>query len=535
MADNEIRITPTTTSAAAEVRPRSHGSFPRGLGLVPSSSFTEGRFGRMFRDVPVYEHDMRQLGALAESMIAPIDLKDTEPVVPGAEDEDENPVIPAGFTYLGQFIDHDITFDPASSLQRQNDPDGLHDYRTPRFDLDSVYGRGPADQPYLYQSDGVRMLLGRDLDGGAGRPANGPDLPRNSLGRALTGDPRNDENLIVSQLQSLFLRFHNTMADRLADTGLTGADLFRETQRQVRWHYQWVVVHDFLGRVVDGSDGVAGRTRGVVDDVLRTDVYRTSDGDVRRTRARLEFYAPRVDPFMPVEFSVAAYRFGHSMVRPSYFINDVVKAGRNNARIPLFSLSTGPLDNLNGFRPLPDQWGIQWKYFYDISSAEPAQRSYKIDTQLANPLGALPAAPDMPSLALRNLTRGVRLGLPSGQTIARAMGITPLTDAQLGIDTIAPDYAGDSPLWHYILKEAEVLCGAQHLGPVGGRIVCETLVGLLAGDPLSYLRVEPGWQPELAVNGRFGMAELVAFTEAKVLPTSAPRTPAMAGRGRETS
>jgi hypothetical protein len=536
MADTESR-TPAATSAPVQIRPRSHGSTPRGLGLVPSSSFTEGRFGRMFRDVPVYEHDTRQLDALAKSMIAPIDLRDTTPVVAGAVDEDENPVIPAGFTYLGQFIDHDITFDPASSLQRQNDPDALHDFRTPRFDLDSVYGRGPADQPYLYQSDGVRMLLGRDVDGGPGGAANGPDLPRNSLGRALTGDPRNDENLIVSQLQSLFLRFHNALAEQVAAAGLTGADLFKETQRLVRWHYQWVVVHDFLGRVVDGAGGGATLSHSVVDDVLRTDVYGTSGGDVRRTRARLEFYAPKVDPFMPVEFSVAAYRFGHSMVRPSYFINDVVKAARNNARLPIFSASTGPLDNLNGFRPLPDRWGIQWKYFYDVggAGAEPPQRSYKIDTQLVNPLGALPAAPDMPSLALRNLIRGARLALPSGQTVARAMGITPLTDSQLGIDTVAPDYKGDSPLWHYILKEAEVLAEGHHLGPVGGRIVCETLVGLLAGDPLSYLRVEPGWQPELAVNGQFGMAELVAFTEGSTVAPTGPRAPAMAGSGRETS
>src|SRR2546428_1368524 len=127
----------------------------------------------------------------------------------------DNPGISAGFTYLGQFIDHDLTFDPASSLQKQDDPDALVDFRTPRFDLDNVYGRGPDDQPYLYQDDGVRMLLGRPLTGNADDPKT-RDVPRNSPAagpkRALIGDPRNDENVIVSQLQATFLRFHNRVA-----------------------------------------------------------------------------------------------------------------------------------------------------------------------------------------------------------------------------------------------------------------------------------------------------------------------------------
>src|SRR5664280_1028325 len=184
-------------SATAPVAPTHHGVVLRGLGAPSASATEQGRFGRMFRHLPVFDHEPAPLTALAASMIAAADPKDTAPVPqPPPDDDDENPNIPAGYTYLGQFVDHDITFDPTSSLQRQNDPDALHDFRTPRFDLDSLYGRGPADQPYLYLQDprplrhpelgfdqrGVMFLLGRDL----ATPADaahvafaGPDLPRN--------------------------------------------------------------------------------------------------------------------------------------------------------------------------------------------------------------------------------------------------------------------------------------------------------------------------------------------------------------------
>ena len=510
-----------------------HGALPRGLTSAPASFSTAGRFGRMFRNLPVFAHDPGQLSALARTMVAAADPRDTRPVRPGdPPDERENPLIPAGYTYLGQFIDHDITFDPVSSLQRQNDPDALHDFRTPRFDLDSLYGRGPADQPYLYRSGlgpaphptlgfdqrGVMFLAGEnrgDPADPAQAPFAGPDVCRGSEGRAVIGDPRNDENLIVSQLHSTLLRFHDRMVERVfAETGLEGDDLFKEAQRLVRWHYQWVVVHDFLPRVVDGDPG-DGSTRegGVMADVLRAEPYQAGRGATGTLlRPNLRFYHWHEQPFMPVEFSVAAYRFGHSMVRPSYFINDRVRQEAGNARIPLFSASLDPLANLNGFRPLPRGWGIQWKYFFDLDPAQPPQASYLIDTSLSTPLGALPGVADVASLAERNLLRGLRMGLPSGQAVARAMGITPIPDDELGVGARgAPDFAGDAPLWFYVLREAELLAGARHLGPVGGRIVAEVLVGLLKGDPLSWLSVEPGWRPPLAVNGRFAMADLIRF------------------------
>jgi hypothetical protein len=277
----------------------------------------------------------------------------------------------------------------------------------------------------------------------------------------------------------------------------------------VRWHYQWIVVHDFLREHIVRPD--------VVDDILRAQTYKvarlpdaTPDPDtdpiggvdVSFTRVELRFYNFENKPFMPVEFSAAAYRFGHSMVRPSYFFNDFVRGFTEPNRTPIFSDDPDPLANLNGFRPLPDDWGFDWKYFFKVAN-EPnlPQPSYKIDDELVHPLGTLPGDPPAPgfrSLARRNLRRGIALGLPSGQTVSRAMGIEPLSDAELDLAAKgAPSFVGNAPLWYYVLRESGIRTGGRRLGPVGGRIVAEVLLGLLDGDPLSYLRVEPNWQPTL--------------------------------------
>ena len=214
-----------------------HGVPPRGLMSTKRSPFFEGHFGRMFRALPMAkfgttdDENIKNLTGLGSAMSA-----DFDPPKDGKDDEESG--IPALYTYLGQFIDHDITFDPASVLQKQNDPDALVDFRTPALDLDNVYGRGPSDQPYMYDG-GNAFLLGDALQGGDPRAK---DLPRNTANprRALIGDPRNDENTIVSQLQGLFLRFHNRTVDE--NPGLELAEI----QRLVRYHYQYVVLNDFL-------------------------------------------------------------------------------------------------------------------------------------------------------------------------------------------------------------------------------------------------------------------------------------------------
>lgn len=480
---NEAVIVPAgpAAGAAGEVA-RLHGEMPvRGSKRVPRSSIHEGRFGRMFRRLPAMTPlSNDELLALSEQM--------REPSVPSAWDgavrDLDNPDIPAGYTYLGQFIDHDITFDPTSTLQRQNDPDALVDFRSPRFDLDSIYGSGPIDEPFQYQrgSNGMRMLIGQN---GAGDP----DLPRNAEGTALIGDPRNDENTIVSQLQLFFLRrLHDRFAVEVEnETSVPKEERFFEVQRRLRWHYQWIVAHDYLRRVV-GPETFAA-------------LCDLDQETGRITNIKRRHYEPRQNPYMPVEFSAAAFRFGHSQVRGVYNLSNLVTDR------PIFL--PGPLQNetqdLRGFRPLPGQWTVEWPLFFTIAGSTP-QPSRLVDAQLTQGLFDLPDGGG--SLAFRNLKRGQVLGLPSGQDVAKALKVTPLTGDALG----APE---PTPLWFFILKESEAEpTNGKHLGPVGGRIVGEVLLGLLELDRGSWFSLEPDWLstiPDADGDGQITMPDLIQF------------------------
>jgi|GEM_PF-5510470 len=383
-----------------------HGASPeRGLDHVPLSSLDQGRYGRMFRHLPAFVADDESLKALADSMgpfpppptiiepptpepptpeplppeplpPEPLPPEPLPPEPPRVPQPGENPDLPAGYTYLGQFIDHDITFDPVSLLGRQNDPDGLVDFRTPRFDLDSMYGSGAADSPFLYdQDDPVKLLVGRNTD-----PLQEPqDLPRNQQGRALVADPRNDSHVIISQLTLVFIRFHNAVVDHLRDLFFPDTELFAEAQRLVRWHYQWLVVEDYLRRLV-GSE--------VLDQIL------VPDPATGGRRAKLRFFRWRRHPFMPVEFSAAAFRFGHSQVRSTYQLTPDL----DPIHIVLPTLYPNPLDHLGGFRPLPLHWKIDWTMFFDVENSEP-QLSRRIDSKMTGPLGVLPTVLDPPSAA----------------------------------------------------------------------------------------------------------------------------------------
>ena len=431
--------------------------------------------------------------------------------------------VPAIYTYFGQFVDHDITFDPASSLQMQDDPDALTDFRTPAFDLDNVYGRGPDDQPYMY--DGNNFLLGNKL---TGANPNATDLPRNSANpaRALIGDPRNDENTIVSQLQGLFHRFHNrTLKDNSALP-------FEQIQTLVRFHYQYVLLNDFLPRIVHSSVITALKTNGKYD------------------HTKLKFFHWKNEPFMPVEFSVACYRLGHSMIRPGYRLND-----DDSTLLPIFltpdAAAAGFKDDLTGFRAVVTNRAIDWGRFidtdirtYDGSDAENKKRlqlAYRIDTSVVDPLSNLPAvvAANPSSLPQRNLIRGWRMGLPSGQQVAQAMGVPPMDDKEIligkGVDKQDPKdvqpfpitgvnkvFTKNCPLWTYILAEAvhhiekvkipvkeNISITTPRLGPVGGRIVAEVFLGLMFGDNNSLLNLEPNWQPPN--NPNFALKDFVNY------------------------
>jgi hypothetical protein len=545
--------TAKTPQGPTTQRPKFHGVL-RGLDATPRSTVFEGKFGRMFRSLPAAVFPEADLDKLAEKMIAEAETDDAgnptaeiETVIDAEENQGtENvPAIPAGFTYLGQFIDHDITFDPVSSLVKQNDPDQLTDFRTPRFDLDSVYGRGPGDQPYLYEDDGKHFKLGRKLTGvEASFDGNIRDLPRHQsssgTARALIGDPRNDENVIVAQLHSTMLRFHNSLVD------LWPTRSFEEIQQSVRWHYQWVVLNDFLPKMV-GWDTIYSILPHLNP---RTPKSPTTNKPqtIYEAKPDLRFFHWKNEPFIPVEFSVAAYRFGHSMIRPVYRLNKTfgvnppTKADPINGRQFIFT-PTDTNQGLNGFREIPENFAIDWRLFFDMNvkgqpkkGVERIQPAYKVDSSLVNPLALLPefVKQNLPftSLAQRNLRRGLTMGLPSGQDVACFMGIEPLKDSQLKvgkatredspgnmtIDQVSPSFAGKAPLWFYILSEAQQAYNnprtkddtSTRLGEVGGRIVAEVFIGLLLGDSHSFLSQAPCWTPELKNSkGKFGMAELI--------------------------
>jgi hypothetical protein len=503
---------------------RPHGGV-RGDDQTPGSPLFEGRFGRMFRRLPAAQFEQADLDALADAMTAD---PEAEPTPEDQVDDEENQGIDAGYTYLGQFIDHDLTFDPNSSLQRFNDPNSLTNFRTPRFDLDSVYGRGSDDQPYMYEEDGVRLRLGRSLSGSDFDP-NPRDLPRFPLddanrARALIGDPRNDENVIASQLQGIMLRFHNRVAALL---GATGKQDLPEVQRAVRWHYQWVVVHDFLPTIV-GTE--------TMQNVLP---HLTSHKSIYDDPPKIHFFKWENEPFIPIEFSVAAYRFGHSMIRPIYRLNTNLKGtGAVNGRQFIFTPDDSR-EGLNGFRAFPDIWAIDWRLFFDTGDrrgnvgVDRLQKSYKIDTSVVNPLKLLPKsiAADVRSLAQRNLERGWRMSLPNGQDVARYMDLKPVAPEHLRvgkataatmqtnklITDISPAFKDNAPLWYYVLAEAQQQFKEDktpiRLGAVGGRIVAEVFVGLLLGDHHSYLSQNPHWRPHDGLlnpaTNKFEMADLI--------------------------
>ena len=462
------------------------------------------------------DDNIKNLNALGKEMSGKFDK-------PKDGKDPEESGIPALYTYFGQFIDHDITFDPMSSLIKQNDPNALVDFRDPALDLDNVYGRGPSDQPYMYDGP-MRFLFGHPI---AGSNNDATDLPRNSKGRALIGDPRNDENSIVSQLQGLFLRIHNRFADQYAKT----PDIhFEDIQQQVRFHYQYVILNDFLPRIV---------SKHVLDELKTHGRY---------DRAKLKYFHWKSGPFMPVEFSVAAYRLGHSMVRPGYRLNDL-----RDSLLPIFPDPPNSAHSLTGFRRMSANHAIDWGRFIDVDirgydgsekiRKKRLQFAYRLDTSLVHPLSELPlpaVVTDKPrSLAARNLIRGWRLGLPCGQDVARVMGVKPLADKDIligqgvddkkdldkpmqPIDKVSPVFAGNCPLWTYVLAEAmhhrlrvrapvkeRVHIWTPQLGPVGGRIVAEVLLGLMFGDDDSMLQLDPHWHPKTGTD--FFLKDLVNF------------------------
>ena len=417
-----------------------------------------GRYGRLFPDLPALSTEgafLRMLGRRGGAC-------DGGLAADAGESDDAREA--AGWPIFGQFVAHDITAD-RSPVTMHADPATIRNFRTPRANLECVYGGGPIGSPYLFdRDDNAKLLLGVD----------GADLPRNSQGVALVGDPRQDVHLFMAQLQLAMLKLHNLLVDRLRENGVPDAELFEEARRATTWHYQWVVLHDFLPRVVGPA---------LVEDLLVEGplVFVTDD-----------------EPFIPFEFADAAYRYGHSQIRHRYEIE--------GEQVPLFP-------DLVGFHPIEHR--VEWKTLFDLPGEAPAQRAKKIDGRLPRSLIELPLAivgeaeDDLNSLAVRDLERGSGVGLPSGEAVARELGIAPLTPDELALPR---EWVGETPLWYYLLKEAEARANGDELGPSGARIVGDVLVGIIESDPESFLSVDPNWHPSLG-DGEFGIAELLTASD----------------------
>jgi Animal haem peroxidase len=465
--------------------------------LTTKDRLAEGRFGLMFKKLPAFAPSDGLLTSLAGTMVE----TDT-----GDSFLNTSKRLFAGFTFIGQFIDHDITLDTTPFDQQQQDPDAKVNFRTPRYDLDSVYGGGPGNDPRgFYDPDDKDKLLVTPNGNVTKNGEDVLDVPRDDNGRAIIPDARNDENLIVIQFHKAVAQFHNKIVDYVRSQGMRKEWVFEAARKLARWHYQWAVIHDFIPRMTGddfvGSSGTVYKEVAGKPPVINLSYYKPTNRDGR--------------PFMPVEFAVAAYRFGHSLIRPFYVLNET-------GPVDIFGAEGGR--NLNGGRPIPSDLVMVWNNILPDLGNPAARPPRKIDTKLSIPLSTLPASAVPPStdptttnLAIRNTLRGKRVGLPSGQQVAKAMRVPVLSNATLGLSN-DPGWGGEAPLWYYILKEAELApYYGERLGPVGGRIMAETLVGLLQRDPNSYLYLDPSWKPQLPSDigpGKFEFSDLLKFAGA---------------------
>ena len=495
-SEGTLRLTVNARSVALH-----GGSEHRGMNeaaCTAAGPVRSHRFHTQFPELDPYDRDEELLRTLGGT-----DGPAGAPMMEPADDPVGEAQTPAGYGIFGQFVDHDITFDPTSDIDRRNDPAALRNFRTPALDLDSLYRTNAEAAPFLYDhdTDERKLLTGEAAapdaaDGGGLSGLPGTDLQRNEQGVALIGDPRNDENVVVSQLQLAFVNFHNRIVDHLLGAGSSlvedGESVLEAAQRLVRWHYQWVVRHDFLPRICD---------RYVLDDI--------------EERGRQHFVPPGRTPAIPVEFGGAAYRFGHSMIRHAFDVNEEV------GEVPLFPTGAGDGRNLRGGRPVPSDLVVDWSRLLDTGDGD-YQPARKTEPLLAPTLFDLPISGDS-SLAVRNLRRAKALGIPSGQDVAARMGYDPIRNEDFGEDspimkTLRAHGRGadpDSPLWYYVLAEAEYQQDGERLGAVGSRIVAETLIGLIEADETAYPNAAPDdWEPSLpqpTPTEGFTLADVTAF------------------------
>ena len=402
----------------------------------------------------------------------------------------------AGMTFFAQFVDHDITLDATSAIGKHIDPRSIRNVRTPNLDLDNIYGSGPDANPHLYSEKHDGFVL-------FGRQANSLDLARNARGTALIGDPRNDENIIISQLQGAFICLHNILMSVVEAGGDQAKDIhdcatmnvrsavwqdyvperlksFEEVRRFIRLHYQYLVLNEMLPAFVKKSD---------LDAALAHDPFHD------------------LGPVLPVEFSVAAYRFGHATVRPTYRLK------RGGSAVELFAMK--------GFEARDSASDIDFGEFFTVNGSTP-QRAQPIGTKMAASLSSLPfinkglsfgsetvSVADSKKLALRNILRDrSTFLLPSGQQVARHLKLKQLPPPK----ALSDNHVTKTPLWFYCLQEAETL-GGNRLTGVGAAIVASVLIRLLKLDPESILHV-PDFKPWSGFGGTgMTMGSLLGYVE----------------------
>ena len=247
-----------------------------------------------------------------------------------------------GWPFLGQFIAHDITAD-RSELQSHVDAARLRNARSPQLNLECLYGDGPVGHPFLYQrNDSAKLLTG----------PGGDDLLRNAEGTAIVGDPRNDSHVFMSQMHLAFLHAHNAFVDRARAAGTPDANVFETAARELRWHYQTVVLREFLPLLIGAE---------MTESLLR--------GDRR-------FYRPDGPAFMPLELverpiATGIHRFG-------------TPTRSETAATPFRS------SNLLGFRPVTPERRSVGRSCSTPPATSPAQRAKKID---GRPVRGLTSSP----------------------------------------------------------------------------------------------------------------------------------------------
>ncbi|MEM7551898.1 MAG: peroxidase family protein [Bacteroidota bacterium] len=477
--------------------------------LCPFQGFSQqspAKYGRLFPELKDENHESHafELGELNGPMDEQNEAQKTNSV-------------PLGMVFLGQYIDHDLAHDFSSDFHRQNSPDSITNFATPYFDLEGLYAKGPERFSELYKEDGIRLLTGKDepFYSKERESLKKFDILRDSRGIGILGSALNDENVVVSQLHLKFIEFHNAIADvleyelssYLADAPLTEMENFIQknglsvsARRVTQWHYQWIIIHEFLPMIIGEPMArellIHGR----------------------------QFYKPEtLPPYLPVEFSAAAYRFGHSIVSDRLYLQDPQYV------YDLFGRNLG-----SGFTALGDSARIvQWDHFFALNST-PVQLANKVDTKIVSSLLNLPfriVRDSVNSLATRNLMRGESFNLPSGQQVRERLGISDTINSKVDeflnkdeFKELPPEFSTHTPLWFYILAESEIIGRmdkngskpGEGLGPTGARIVGEVMIGLIEEDPNSYLNQMKNWKPFLGKNGDFTVKDLIQFTNQKV-------------------